>query len=282
MKHRAAKYAHKPALLLAAVFAGSFAAMSGFQELKHLVLPEITLWESHHITDLFVSALVTLAAFALARRMERERQRVSDREKERFGQELHDGFGQLLTGIELKGKALECRLDHLHLPEAAEAHEIALLVNQASMQARDMARALFPVLKDARDLILRLRQLAVQLEAHSACAGRLEADDRLQIENRFTALHLYRIAQEAAHNAIRHGKAKHVVFRLSADGGQGSLTVDDDGAGLPIPPSSDKGIGLHLMEYRARLIGGTLNIAGSPIGGLRVQCLFPLLPEDSN
>ena len=71
MKNRAAKHAHKPILLLAAVFAGSFAAMSGFQELKHLVLPEMTLWESHHITDLFVSVLVILAAFTSKIRLRR-------------------------------------------------------------------------------------------------------------------------------------------------------------------------------------------------------------------
>ena len=281
MKLRVTRLFRKPILLLTAVFAGSFAAMSGFQELKHLVIPEMTLWGSHHITDLFVSALVTLAAFVLANRMERERQRVSDREKERFGQEVHDGLGQLLTGIELKSKALECRLDHLHLPEAATAREIALLVNQVSTQARDMARALFPALEDGQGLVGSLRQLTVQLGAHSSCSARVEADERLRIDNRFTALHLYRIAQEAAHNAIRHGKAKQVVLRLAKDGGQGSLTIDDDGTGLPVSPPSGKGLGLHLMKYRARLIGGTLNLGDSPNGGLRVQCLFPFLPEDS-
>jgi signal transduction histidine kinase len=92
------------------------------------------------------------------------------------------------------------------------------------------------------------------------------------------ATHLYYIAREAVNNAIKHGHARQIVIRLAADQHQGALTIQDDGCGIPDIPAGNKGMGLHLMNYRARMVGGSLDVQRVPIGGTIVTCLFPVSP----
>jgi signal transduction histidine kinase len=91
------------------------------------------------------------------------------------------------------------------------------------------------------------------------------------------ATHLYFVAREAVNNAIKHGHARHIVMRLAADQQQGVLTIQDDGCGIGNTAPGNKGMGLHLMNYRARMIGGALDVQRVARGGTRVTCLFPVL-----
>jgi two-component system CheB/CheR fusion protein len=92
------------------------------------------------------------------------------------------------------------------------------------------------------------------------------------------ATHLYYIAREAVNNAIKHGHARQIVMRLAADEHQGALTIQDDGSGIGNIAPGNKGMGLHLMNYRARMVAGSLEVQRAATGGTMVTCLFPVLP----
>ncbi|MGI9070926.1 MAG: sensor histidine kinase [Bryobacteraceae bacterium] len=103
-----------------------------------------------------------------------------------------------------------------------------------------------------------------------------ECDDAVSMQDDCAANHLFRIAQEAVHNAIRHGKAGKIVIGLRAADEQGVLTIRDDGSGISLERSSCAGMGLRIMDYRARMIGGSLSIERASERGILVACLFPL------
>jgi signal transduction histidine kinase len=89
--------------------------------------------------------------------------------------------------------------------------------------------------------------------------------------------HLYHIAREALNNAIKHGRASELVIKLSASGDQGELSIADDGVGLP-EVQKGSGMGLNIMNYRARMVGGSLDVQRNAEGGVTVSCDFPLPP----
>jgi signal transduction histidine kinase len=96
-------------------------------------------------------------------------------------------------------------------------------------------------------------------------------------------IHLYRIAQEAAGNAIRHGRARNIVISLDAAGKSIMLSVTDDGGGLPADARTKKGMGLRIMDYRAGMIGATFDVQNLPSGGARAVCvLHPRLNDTEN
>jgi len=88
--------------------------------------------------------------------------------------------------------------------------------------------------------------------------------------------HLYHIAREAVNNAMKHGKPRQVIIRLSAEEGQGTLSVQDDGMGISKIPANHEGMGLNIMSYRANMIGGSLDVGTNSTGGTTVVCLFPV------
>ena len=96
------------------------------------------------------------------------------------------------------------------------------------------------------------------------------------IQDNTTATHLYHIAQEAVHNVIKHGQPKSILIRLTADSGRGTLLIKDDGAGISEIRGNSQGMGLHIMNYRAGMVGGTLEVCAAPIRGTIVTCSFPV------
>ncbi len=208
--------------------------------------------------------------------LERKLLLISDAEQLRIGADLHDGLGQHLTGIACMAVALRDRLKSRDMPEMKQADEIARLINEATAQTRALARGLCPVQLDQSGLHAALEHLACQVElAHGIECHFRAADEPFECEHD-SALHLYRITQEALHNATHHGKARRieVVLDSSADGRR--LAIEDNGQGFDPrqkPPGS--GVGLRLMHYRATMIGGNLSIESQPQGGTRVECVFP-------
>ncbi|MFL6351997.1 MAG: PAS domain S-box protein [Bryobacteraceae bacterium] len=200
---------------------------------------------------------------------------ISGREQRRIGQDLHDGLGQHLTGIAFLAKVQEQRLSEKSLPEASEAAKIVHLVNQAIHKTRELARGLLPVLSGPYGLLAALQECATQVEDIFRVECRFECDDSLSFQDDGVANHLFRIAQEAVHNAIRHGKAQHIVIGLRG-AEEGVLSIRDDGSGMSLEPSSCAGMGLRIMDYRARMIGGSLSIQPAGERGTLVACLFPL------
>jgi PAS domain S-box-containing protein len=205
---------------------------------------------------------------------------ISAREQRRIGQDLHDGLGQHLTGIAFMSKVQEQKLMEKNLPEAADAGKIVNLVNEAIHKTRELARGLLPVVSDAQGLMSALQEWAGEVEDLFAVSCRFQCFTPVLIHDDTVATHLYHVAREAVNNAIKHGHARQIVIRLAADQHQGELTIRDDGYGIGSIVPGNKGMGLHLMNYRARMIGGSLEVQRVPTGGTMVTCLFPVVTKD--
>jgi two-component system CheB/CheR fusion protein len=201
---------------------------------------------------------------------------ISAREQRRIGQDLHDGLGQHLTGIAFMSKVQEQKLMDKNLPEAGDATKIVTLVNQAIHKTRELARGLLPVVSDAEGLMSALDRWAGEVEDLFKVSCRFECRAPVLIHDDTVATHLYYIAQEAVNNALKHGHARELVIRLTAVGNQGELTIQDDGCGIGVAVPGNKGVGLHLMNYRARMAGGTLEVQHVATGGTMVTCQFPI------
>ena len=213
------------------------------------------------------------------KQLEREILEISDQERRRIGQDLHDGLCQHLAGIELMSQVLEQKLSARSKADASRAGEIARHVRDAISQTRSLARGLSPVTLEAEGLATGLEELAANAEKMFGVACRVECSAPVQVPALSAATHLYRIAQEAVSNALKHGKATRVTIQLALDGSHIRLCVSDNGGGFSLTGSHKTGMGLHIMQYRAGMLGGTLSIEPNPAGGTRVICIAPLKPN---
>ena len=209
------------------------------------------------------------------KRLEKEVLEISAREQHRIGQDLHDGVGQLLTGVAFMSRALQQKLANKSLAEASEAAHIVELVVQALAQTRNLAKGLFPVDLETYGLGPGLRELSSNIEDLFGIPCVFLCTETARLADHDKERHLYRIAQEAVNNAIKHGKARQVLIGLEFNGEQMVLTVKDDGIGFTPMAEKRKGMGLNIMFYRARRIGATLDIFQHPDGGTMVRCSLP-------
>jgi PAS domain S-box-containing protein len=220
-------------------------------------------------------ASMLLARDITARRgLEQEIVLISTREQERIAHDLHDGLGQLLTGVAYKGKMLEASLKDAGQPAAEQATAIVALANEALAQARMLARNLDPVELSEEGLALALNALAHRTHELFGVACHFHADATSTGTDKFTATHLYRIAQEAVNNAVKHGEPERISIEIRARNGESSLIVADDGVGLPDHAESAGGMGLRSMHYRARMIRGSLEVSRNDAGGTTVRCHY--------
>jgi signal transduction histidine kinase len=206
--------------------------------------------------------------------LEKELLGVSEREKRLIGQELHDSLGQQLTGVALMAKILERKLAGLP-DEAADAAEITKLVNLAMNQAHGLARGLHPVGLDAAHLKSALKELTATSEQLFGIICCFRAHKRVVIDDAAMAIHIYRIAQEAITNAIKHGAAKNIRVSLAYGKSNSVLTVESDGLDFPEGQVGGNGMGLKIMEHRAEMIGSSLDVRKNINGGTIVTCVFP-------
>jgi PAS domain S-box-containing protein len=213
--------------------------------------------------------------------LERALLEISAREQRRIGQDLHDGLGQHLTGIAFMAKVHEAKLAEKQVNDAADAAKIVKLVNEAIHKTRELARGLLPVVSDAQGLMSALQLWAGEVEDLFGIFCRFECETAVLIHDDAMATHLYHIAQEAVNNAIKHGQARNILIRLLADNGWGTLLINDDGAGIQDNHPSNHGMGLHIMSYRAGMIGGRLDVRPSPPHGTCVTCTFPMVSARS-
>jgi signal transduction histidine kinase len=211
------------------------------------------------------------------KRLERALLEISAREQRRIGQDLHDGLGQHLTGTAFMSKALQQRLEAQGVPEAVEAGKIVTLVNEAIEKTRELSRGLVPVVSGADGLMASLQRFAGEVEDLFSVSCQFVCDAPVLLDDVVAATHLFHIAQEAVSNAIKHGRATRIVITLSALGDTGRLAIQDNGVGISRVPTSTSGMGLHIMEYRAGMIGGSLDVTRESRGtGTLADCSFPL------
>ena len=209
-------------------------------------------------------------------RLERQILEISDREQARIGQDIHDGLCQQLVSLAFDANALQRELTAENRPEAKTALRIAEFLDQAITESRQLSRGLFPVRLGKVGLSPALQELASTISARFQIQCRFNSKGPVAVKNAAIATHLYRIAQEAVANAVKHSRARTVCIRLRARTGQIELRVEDDGAGLsPAKRKKATGLGLHIMDYRARAVGGTLHVGPGRRGGTIVSCCVP-------
>ncbi|MFZ1867179.1 MAG: sensor histidine kinase [Steroidobacteraceae bacterium] len=213
-------------------------------------------------------------------RLEREILEISEREQRRIGHDLHDGLCQHLTATAMAGQVLGQKLAARTMPEAADASELVRLIEDGIAMTRDMAHGIAPLEMESEGLVTALRALAGNVCRMFKVDCTLECDSPPPIEDAGTATHLYRIAQEAVHNALRHGKPRQIVMSLSRVRARAQLSIEDDGVGLPDDWQSSRGLGTRIMAHRAQMIGGELSIEPNSTGGTFVTCSFALPPRD--
>ena len=201
---------------------------------------------------------------------------TAEQVQRRIGQDLHDGLSQQLSGIAYLTHLLHRKLVSQSLPEAEEAQRIVELVTEASHQARSVARGLLPVKPEPNGLAVALRRLAGTIERTSPLNCWVLCEPHLGIRDATLATHLYRIAQEAVHNAVKHSQANEVVIHLNRSEGRLQLIIEDDGRGWRGGAAPDQGMGLETMRYRARVIGATLRWRSGNGRGVRLVCSLPL------
>ena len=206
------------------------------------------------------------------RRLEKELLEAGERERQRIGQDLHDDLCQQLTGISCLARVLRQRLAARSHEEAAEAARILDLVQKATACCRDLSKGLQPVTLEADGLVSSLQDLCSRVEEIFGVPCTFRGDAAaLTWPDAAVPTHLYRIAQEAITNAVKHASAKNISVDLICAGDRLILAVEDDGVGIPQVLSGD-GLGLQSMDHRARIVGGTLSIERGTDGGTTVSC----------
>jgi signal transduction histidine kinase len=222
-----------------------------------------------------------IALLEYSQRLEREIIGISEREQERIGQDLHDGICQYLAALSCSAASLKSDLEgHDLAAEARVADELAGFLRDAVIQIRNLARGLVPVQMDEAGLASALEELTASATRLLGIRCVYESAGTPLIRDNAVAMHLYRIAQEAINNATKHGKAANVHVSLTEDGKATTLRIADDGSGISKTATESDGMGLGLMLYRARLVGGELNIESPNTGGTIVSCGIPLEREE--
>jgi two-component system CheB/CheR fusion protein len=207
------------------------------------------------------------------RQLEQQILEISDYEKQQLGQELHDGLSQQISGIKFQTDSLARRLREQEHPLAGRALDLVTHLSQAEQAAHDVAYSLMPMHKGQTELAAALDDLAYLMSQLYRRRCVFRSDNPVTLADPQIALHLYRIAQEAVGNAMKHGEPGEVRVSLSRNRHGVVLEIRDDGRGLP--PENDrssKSLGLDIMRYRARLIGAQLTLASKPGRGTTVRC----------
>lgn len=206
------------------------------------------------------------------RRLEREIIDAAEREQMRIGQELHDGLGQQLTAVAFLTEDLSARLAEQSLPEAASAARIGHLMGEAISHTRLLARGLAPVDLEADGLMAALEQLAVNARSLFGIDCDFRCDHPVLVHDNRVAINLFRIAQEAVTNAVKHSQARRIAIRLHGSDDRFVLCIEDDGIGLSDDAAArSAGMGLKTMRYRAKSMGATLAFDRSAGGGVAVR-----------
>jgi PAS domain S-box-containing protein len=211
--------------------------------------------------------------------LERKLLDATERERQNVGIELHDNLGQILHGAYYLSTELKDRLKKREVPEAAELKRIIDSLSHATELVRDLSHGLQPVSPMPDGLVVALRELAEHVRKTYGLKARFVCPEPVVVSNAKVATHLYRIAQEAVSNAVKHSKCERISLWLKSAEGRVILGVRDDGRGLGPTANHQKGIGLKVMHYRAHAINGSIAMQHIARGGTEVVCTIKDSPE---
>lgn len=222
-----------------------------------------------------------IAASAIARdvtermRLQREVLEIAAVEQRRIGQDLHDGTGQELTGLAMMAERLAGVLAAKQLPESKGAAAIVDGLEESLSHVRALSKGLVPVEVDSEGLMIALSELASRTSDLHDVNCSFECDEPVCVLDNQTAMHLYRLSQEAVNNAVKHARGQNILISLSDDSEWLTLKIEDDGRGIQSTSESNSGSGLRIMRYRAELIGAKLSVGPAQPQGTIVTCLLP-------
>ncbi len=217
-----------------------------------------------------------IALLEHTQQLEKQIIEVSEYEQQRIGRDLHDGLCQFLAAIGCATGGLKIDLEDRGLKElATKACDIEKLLTQSVNQARDLSHGLVPVQLNEAGLPAALNELAATTSRLLPVTCTFESAGESRAGRNGKAAHLYRIAQEAIHNATKHGNAQRIDIRLSANPSATSLSISDNGVGMPKNGTATNGVGISIMRYRANLMEGELAIESPIMGGTVVSCTVP-------
>ena len=242
---------------------------------------EEKLKESHHdlerrvakrTTDLTVANRKLQTEIERRVKLEQEILQISEREQRRIGQDLHDSLCQELTAAAFFLQSTVKKLGPAHRKASAALTEAAQIVNANVGLARDLARGLHPVELSASGLRHALSELAYRIDQNIPC--RFHCPRPVRVPDEVLALNLYRIAQEAAANAVQHAKPNEITISLTRDRKGITLAIHDNGRGMAARAGHER-MGIHIMKYRANAVGGSLTVDSKPNDGTTVTCRVP-------
>jgi signal transduction histidine kinase len=211
-------------------------------------------------------------------RLEKVILEITERERRAIGHDLHDGLSQHLTGTALVAQALVRRLAAQSPADAAEMQKVVALIEKGIEQTRNLAKGLLLAEIERDGLVTALHELASTISEQFRIQCSFTCASPVNLDENGTATHLFRIAEEATRNAVRHGRAQNVDVDLSDSGGSLLLAVRDNGSGLPPPGRRGDGLGLRIMAHRSAMIGATFSVEAQPSGGTLLLCRLPHRP----
>lgn len=209
-------------------------------------------------------------------RLQNEILRVSAAEQQRIGQDLHDGLGQHLTAMELMCHSLREELERRTPDLARQAGRMCGLLREAIAQTRALSRGLTPVRAGDGGLMEALAHLVNVTRSVGQVRCLFRCPRPVLVADAALAEHLYRIAQEAVSNALKHGQPGLIEVGLSRSRDRIRLRISDNGRGLPRIRKQTEGMGLRVMQHRANTVGGTLSVASDPGRGVTIECSVDL------
>ncbi len=225
-------------------------------------------------TELSAANELLREEIAERRALEKAILETEKRELQRIGYELHDGLGQIITGLSLKSQSLEDMLKEKSLPEAENAGRITCLIDQAQEHLRLLMHGSLPMEAFHNNIVSSLEDLASMTTRDFDLQCNYKGSQFVKMDSSASCMHLYRIAQEAVTNAMKHAQPACIEISLEKENNVIRLTVKDDGAGMADVHSTENGLGLKIMNYRANMIGASLDIQSEINGGTSVICSF--------
>lgn len=240
--------------------------------MANLVMRVVALW------SIAIAGLIIVNNIVRRKELEYEVLQTAANEQQRIGRELHDSVGQELTGLGLMANALEQRLQSAKV-ETQIIDRLTSGISRVQDHIRTLSHGLIPVPIEAKGLLAALEDLAADTAEKSGIPVDFAALDHLSVADHAVATHLYRIAQEAVSNALRHGHPRHIHLTLRGEGDELTLAIEDDGVGIRNPLPDSGGKGLHIMQYRAEQIGGVLQLRRRKEGGTIVRCTLTHNPQ---
>ena len=212
--------------------------------------------------------------------LEREIVTAGEHERNRIGRELHDDLGQELAILSYSLTSLSKVLEREQSPHTKSVQDLARMTQESIEGAQRLARVFSPDLPSRLGFKVALMALVANVNKYSDVTCHVHYsdadDDPYDLE---VLTHLYRIAQEAINNAVKHSGAQNIELHYGRDGDSIFLEVLDDGTGIPAKKNRSKGMGLRSVHYRARLLRGRLDVAAGTHGGTRVLCSCPARPQ---